>query len=54
MSTEHKSTHIHINADMHASIYTCIYVYIIYVDESEGKILIFGCNIFNIYKIENH
>jgi len=27
---------------MHASIYICIYVYIIYVDESEGKILYLG------------
>lgn len=54
MSTEHKCTHIHIRGDMHASVYTCIYVYIVYVDESECKLLYLGILYLIFNEKENH
>lgn len=58
MSTEHKCTHIHIHGDMHAdmdaSAYICMYVYIIYLDESEGKITYLGILYLIFNEKENH
>lgn len=54
MPTEHKSTHSRIRADKHASICICIYVYIIYVDESEGKLLYLDIIYFIFSRKENN